>query len=205
MFKHKKREHKSSARFRFQSFLHIVSSLMRQLLKAEFYQIGNRNVSPNHSVTKHNIPYWEATFSSVLLAVLKIAMLNVVSRNVSCTKNSHQLSNLTVFEYQVLSFMCFMSLLPFLGELQCFLLGLRVTFFMPVLYRVSCLPCRHLLVGANAIYSCDDKRLACTWFFCQRGVLKVCSDVYWLIVCCVPFRIFLTEPQYHLDINVLSL
>lgn len=48
----------------------------------------------------------------MLLAVLKIATLNVLSINVSCTKNSHQLSNLTVFEHQVLSFMCSISLLP---------------------------------------------------------------------------------------------
>lgn len=44
--------------------------------------------------------------------------------------------------------------------------GFKSYFLMPVLYKALCLPCRHLDVGANAIYSCDDKRLACTWFFC---------------------------------------
>lgn len=76
---------------------------------------------------------------------------------------------------------------------------------MPVLYKVLCLPYRHFDVGANAIYAYDDKRLACTWFFCKQGVLKVCSNVYWLFVCYVPFRILLTESQYHLHVNVLSL
>lgn len=76
---------------------------------------------------------------------------------------------------------------------------------MPVLYKALCLPCRHLDVGANAIYSCDDKRLARTWFFCLQGVLKVCSDVYWMFFCYAPFHILQIESQYHLHVNVPSL
>lgn len=53
-------------------FIYIYNIYIIYIKDAETYHIS--------SLSKHNIPTWEATFPNVILTVLKSATLNVVSR-----------------------------------------------------------------------------------------------------------------------------